>query len=109
MFVKALHDEGANLLVGSDAGIELTQPGISFHEEMEKFVQAGIPEQDVLKIATIKAAEFLGIENEVGTITPRKQANLVLLNANPLENIKNSTTIEGIVLNGEWLPANFFK
>lgn len=109
MFVKALYEEGAGLLLGSDAGINLTQPGLSLHEEMQKFVQAGIPPQDVLKIATIKSAEFLGIEDETGTITPGKRANLVLLNANPLEDIKNTTRIEGIVLNGEWIPLNFFK
>lgn len=107
-FVKALFDEGAGLLLGTDAGIGFTRPGTSLHEELRKFVQAGISPMEALQMATREAGELLQVDDKLGTITPGKKANLVLLHANPVEDITNTTRIEGVFLNGEWIPVNHF-
>ena len=104
--VKALFDEGAGLLIGTDAGIGFTKPGISLHQELQKFASAGISPVNVLQKATREAAKFLEVDNKMGTITRGKRANMVLLKANPLEDITNTTRIEGIILNGAWIPVN---
>ena len=66
--LKALHDGGARLLVGTDAGIDLTAPGISIHQELEEFVLAGLSPYNALRGATTSGAEFLGLTGEIGVL-----------------------------------------
>ena len=106
--LKSLYDERVKLLIGTDSGIQLTSPGISIHNELKKFVQAGIPPSEVLQIATLGGAQFLQIDDQVGTVSVGKQADLLLLNANPLRNIENTTQIESVIVNGALYPTEYF-
>ena len=75
-------------------------PGVALHREFELLVYAGIPPLEVIKIATRNGAEALNIMNEAGTIEIGKQADLVILNSNPAENIKNTRKIDMVLKKG---------
>ncbi len=104
--IKRMHDEGIQLYVGSDGGFPMAVHGFSFHDELESFVDAGIPEFATLKYATVDAAKYLGKE-KTGLVKQGYEADLVLLAGNPLENIAESKNVEGVVLNGRWLSKEF--
>jgi len=77
--------------------------GYSLHEELERFVQIGLTPYEALKTATLNPAIFLKKEKELGSIEKGKIADLVLLDANPLENISNTKKINAVILNGKLL------
>jgi imidazolonepropionase-like amidohydrolase len=89
-FVRHLHRAGVRLTVGTDANNPWTPPGISFHRELELLVKAGIPVPDVLEMATLRGAQSVGLDGEIGTVEPGKRADLVLLGADPLVDIRNT-------------------
>jgi len=99
-FVKLLHDSGVTLTAGTDANNPWIVPGDSFHKELELLVVAGISEQEVITIATKNGAELLGIQDRIGTISPNKQADLVLLQRNPYEDITSTREIIWVMQNG---------
>lgn len=101
--VEALHDAGARLLVGTDTPNPFVVPGASVHEEMELLVEAGLSPAEALIAATRAPAEYLG-RADLGTIAPGNQADLVLLRENPLEDIRATREIVGVVLDGRWIP-----
>lgn len=76
--------------------------GYSVHEEMELWQKAGLPPAAILRSATIVPAEFVGLDNRLGTITERKTASLMLVRANPLEDIRNASQIESVFLRGRY-------
>jgi imidazolonepropionase-like amidohydrolase len=80
---KALFDDGARLLIGTDTPNPFVVPGFALHEELQNFVNAGLTPYQTLKIATADAAEFLGKSNEFGTVAVGKRADLLLLDLNP--------------------------
>ncbi|WP_411820045.1 amidohydrolase family protein [Hyphococcus formosus] len=92
-FVRKLHEGGVQLIAGTDA-----LPGFAFHRELELYAQSGIPNADILKIATIDAARVIGQEDAVGSITVGKRADMVLLNSNPLDDISAVRDIEFIIM-----------
>ena len=98
-----LHRGGIPLLVGSDSLDPFVFPGDSLHRELAKFVQAGFTPMEAIQAATRGAAQFLGREKEFGTVEPGKTADLVLLDANPLENIANTRKILAVIRNGNYL------
>ncbi|MEO8575164.1 MAG: amidohydrolase family protein [Gemmatimonadales bacterium] len=99
----ALHTRGARLLVGTDAGIDVTAAGSSIHDELELFVRAGIPAFDALLGATRTAAEYLGQSSAIGTIAVGKEADLILVRGNPLQDIRSTREIEAVIVNGTLL------
>ncbi len=74
--------------------------GSSLHWELEHFAEAGLPPLEVLRIATQEAAAAVGADDDLGTIEPGKLADLVLLDANPLEDIRNTQTIWRVIKGG---------
>lgn len=100
--VKEMFDRGVRLLTGTDTPVQFIYPGLGLHEELEFLVQCGIPELDVLKMATVNAAQCLGTEKDSGTIEIGKIADLLILDANPLEDIHNTTRIAGVMKTGDW-------
>lgn len=100
-FVKRLHQEGVPLTIGSDLGNPWVIPGLSVHQEMQLFADAGIPNKDILRMATLNAAEHLNIADKHGSIEPGKIANLVFLERNPLNDISNTQSISQVFLSGE--------
>ena len=95
--VRAAHLRGVKLLTGTDAS---SFPGSALHWELEYFVQAGIPPLDVLRIATQGGAAAVGAEDHLGTLEIDKLADIVLLDANPLDDIKNTQAIWRVIKGG---------
>ncbi|MGB0035616.1 MAG: amidohydrolase family protein [Candidatus Acidiferrales bacterium] len=101
--VKRLHQAGVPLLAGTDtpAGVDVI-PGFSLHHELERFVAAGLTPLEALQTATINPAKFLGKTADFGTVESGKIADLVLLDANPLDDIRNTQKISAVVANGRY-------
>ena len=83
-------------------GTDYIVAGITVHDELEQLVLAGLTPLDALRAATIFPAEYFGLQDDYGQIKRGMNADLVLLNENPLENIKNSSTIESVIFNGNY-------
>ncbi len=99
-----------NILAGTDAGgIRDVFPGFSLHDELELLVQAGFTPVEAIQAATINPAKFLGLEKSLGTIEKGKLADLVLLEANPLENISNTKKIFAVIVNGRYLSNEMLQ
>jgi imidazolonepropionase-like amidohydrolase len=98
---KMLYDNGVTILSGTDIPNFDLVPGASLHHELEILVEAGIPPLEVIKIATRNGAQALGIEEDVGTIEPGKQADMIVLSENPLDDISNTKKIEAVINNGQ--------
>ena len=100
--VRALHAAGAGLLAGTDAFKPNVVPGFALHEELNYFVQAGLTPYEALRAATRDPARFLGRENEFGTIKIGRRADLILLSANPFDDINNLAKRVGVMVRGKW-------
>ena len=103
--VAAMRRAGLKLMAGTDANGPFPSliPGISLHEELRLFVEAGYTPAEALRAATLAPAQFLGREKDFGTIAPGKVADLVLLDADPLADIRNTQKIQAVMLNGRLL------
>lgn len=98
--IQRLHRAGARFLAGTDTGVPDIFPGFSLHDELALFTRAGLTPLEALQTATINPARFLGLEKELGSIEAGKVADLILLDANPLMDIANTTKINAVVANG---------
>lgn len=101
--VNAIFNAGGRILAGSDAPEWFLGYGFTLHRELESLVAAGLTPWQALAAATRNPAEFLHALSEWGTIEPGKRADLVLLSANPLDDIRNTTRIEAVSVGGRWL------
>lgn len=101
--VREFQSAGVRLLIGTDAVNTGVVPGFSTHDEMAALVAAGLTPFQALRAATANAAEFLTVEGQHGTVAPGQRADLLLLDASPLENIANTRRIAGVALRGRWL------
>ena len=108
--IKAAHDAGVPLITGTDEGI----PGFSVYREMELFVKAGFTPMEALRAATSVGAQAMRVDKDVGTIEKGKRADLLVLDANPLENISNIRTVRFVMKDGRmfesaalWTAAGF--
>ncbi len=99
-FVKMLHNEGILITAGTDANNPWIVPGDSFHKELILLKDCGLSPAEVLKIATLNGAKLLGIDHRTGTIEKGKEADLILLNTNPLDNLGNIRDIHAVLSNG---------
>jgi imidazolonepropionase-like amidohydrolase len=101
--VNAMHRAGIPFLAGTDTppGVYIF-PGFSLHEELQRFVAAGFTPMEALQTATLNPAKFLGMEDQLGTIEKGKFADLVLLDANPLDDIRNAQKIAAVIVNGRY-------
>jgi len=101
--ILALHRAGAGLLLGSDAPQVFNVPGYSLHHELGYLVAAGLTPFEALQTGTTAAAEFLG--TNTGVVAVGREADLILLDADPLGNINNSKRIHGVMLRGTWYSS----
>jgi len=99
--VGRMHRAGVRILAGTDMPW-LVVPGFSLHDELILLVKAGLSPAEALRSATLDTAEFLGLQSSVGTVETGKLADLVLLDANPLEDIHNTQRISGVFLQGRY-------
>jgi len=102
-FTKALHDKGAKLMAGTDALIPTNIPGFSLHDELMELVDVGLNPYEALKASTTYPMEYLGELDNAGTLEIGKRAELVLLEANPLEDITNLRKIIGVMSKEKWM------
>jgi hypothetical protein len=104
-FVESLHDAGVPFLLGSDAPQVWNVPGFSAHRELAALVAAGLTPYQALRTGTANVAHFLNEDGRSGVVRPGARADLLLLDANPLEDVSNSMRIHGVVVNGRWIGA----
>jgi imidazolonepropionase-like amidohydrolase len=100
--IKAIFEAGGKIMVGSDTPEFLWLYGFTEHREMKALADAGLPNWAVLAAATRNAHEYLGSITDTGTIEKGKTADLVLLDANPLDDISNTEKRAGVMLKGKW-------
>ena len=107
MLIKALHDAGAGLLLGSDAPQVFNVPGFSIHHELQFLVESGLTPFAAIATGTTAVAEFLG--TNTGTIEVGREADLVLLDSNPLLDISNTRRVHGVMIRGVWYASSDLK
>jgi imidazolonepropionase-like amidohydrolase len=102
--VRQLHAANVPFLAGTDtpAGVDVI-PGISLHLELQRFVAAGFTPLEALQTATVNPAKFYNRTGEMGTIEAGKLADLVILEANPLEQVANTRKIAGVIADGRYI------
>lgn len=100
--VAAFAKEGVPIVAGTDALVPGVVPGFSLHDELEALAKAGLSNRQVLESATRLPAEWLGTIDDRGVVAAGKRADLVLLEANPLQDIKNTRRIAGVIVGGRF-------
>lgn len=99
----AMHAAGVPILAGTDLHNPYIYPGFSLHDELELLVESGLPPLAALRAATLNPALYFGATDSLGTVAPGKLADLVLLDADPLADIRNTRKIQAVVLDGRLL------
>ena len=103
--IKELYDAGVPVLLGTDSPQVFSVPGFSIHHEMQVMIDSGLTPYQVLHSGTKAVADFYGAD-DFGTLTEGQRADLVLLNANPLDDIGNFADNAGVIVNGRWIPRH---
>jgi Amidohydrolase family len=102
----AAHKAGVKVMLGTDSGDSYVFPGYAVHDELQELVTAGLTPAEALKTATWNGVEFFGQTAELGSIEKGKLADLILLEANPLTDIRNTRKIAAVILNGQYLDRS---
>jgi imidazolonepropionase-like amidohydrolase len=108
-FLRRFNKAGGLILAGTDSGGSANVPGASLHKEIEQFVDAGLTPMQALVTATRLPAEFFHVDDKVGTIRPGRFADVLILDANPLSDIHNTTKIRTIIKGGEVLDGRYHR
>jgi hypothetical protein len=101
--IRAMHTQGVPILLGSDAPQVFNVPGDSALEELRIYVEIGLTPAEALSTATVNAARFFGAGDRFGQVREGLEADLLLLDANPLEDVRALRKLAGVVLRGRWL------
>ena len=104
--VRQAHESGVKILTGTDTFDTYVFPGFSTHDELVRLVSAGLSPSDALRTATIDAAIFSGVQDKFGSIAIGKTADMILLDANPLLDMRNTRQIEGLFFNGQFFDRS---
>jgi hypothetical protein len=100
--VGKIHKAGIGIMAGTDTPIGFLTPGLSLHEELNVLVASGLSPLEALQTATINPAKYFNMENELGTIKENNWADLLILDANPLDDINNTKSINGVIKQGKY-------
>jgi len=101
--ILQLKNAGAGLLLGSDSPQIFNVPGFALHRELEYLVDAGLTPFEALQTGTVNPSVFFGLESSFGTVQTGLEADLIMVNENPLEDIGNTHRIHGVMVRGHWL------
>lgn len=104
--VGKVHQAKIDIMAGTDCPIFFLTPGRSLHQELAVLVQAGLSPLDAIKTATLNPARYFGLEDELGSIQENMWADLVILDANPLEDINNTQRINAVMKQGKYYDRN---
>lgn len=104
--VRELNRAGVPLMAGTDLSVPGVIPGFSLHDELAIWHDAGIPAADVLRSATLVPAQFMGLGDRLGGLSEGKTASMVLLRANPLDDVRNAREIEAVFLRGRYFDRD---
>ena len=104
--LKALHAGGVRVLLGSDAPQQFNVPGFSIHREMQRMADAGMSTYEIVKSGTANVGEYFKPKDQFGTIAVGQRADLIIVDANPLENVGNMEKRSGVMLRGRWMPQS---
>ena len=102
--VRRLHEAGAGLLLGTDMTGSYMVPGFTIHEELQRFVDSGLIPYEAIKTGTYNAAKFMKKLDQFGTVEKGKEADLILIRGNPLEDVANIKNPLGVMAKGRWYP-----
>jgi imidazolonepropionase-like amidohydrolase len=104
VLLQALSEGGARIIFGTDAPQVFSVPGYSIHREWPLMAEAGMSNAAILRSATRAVGEYLAATDSFGTVAPGQRADLLLLEANPLEDLRHLTRRAGVMVRGQWLP-----
>jgi imidazolonepropionase-like amidohydrolase len=107
--VRALRDAGAGLIAGTDMGNPFVLAGFALHEELAFLVAAGLTPFEALRASTADAARCMGAEKDWGTVAVGRRADLLLLTASPLDDVRNAAQRAGVVVHGRWFSEEDLK
>lgn len=99
--MELLIEEGVSIMAGTDSDNPYAFPGFSLHDEIALYVELGMTPTEALRSATVMPAKFLHLDDSTGTIEPGKFADLVILDGNPLDDIRNTSKIYCVIANGK--------
>lgn len=102
--LNALNRGGVKILMGTDAPQQFSVPGFSLHRELERMAAAGMTPYEILKSGTKNVGDYFAASDAFGTIKPGKRADLLLVEADPLRDVRNVSRIAGVMVRGRWLP-----
>lgn len=104
--MTALYKGGVGILLGSDAPQQFNVPGFSIHPEMKRMQDAGMTAFDVIKSGTANVGEYYAAKDRFGTVATGQRADLILVDANPLQDLANIEKRSGVMVRGRWLPQS---
>jgi len=102
--MTALYKGGVGILLGSDAPQQFNVPGFSIYPEMKRMGDAGMTTYDVLRSGTSSVGQYYKQKDAFGTIAAGQRADLILVDANPLQDVANAEKRSGVMVRGRWLP-----
>jgi imidazolonepropionase-like amidohydrolase len=102
-FTKVFHDKGGQLMTGTDSLLPRLVPGFALHQELQELVDVGLTPYEALRTSTTVPYEYLGESKESGTIEVGKRTDLILVDANPLDDISAASRIAGVMMRGRWI------
>jgi imidazolonepropionase-like amidohydrolase len=104
--LTALHEGGANIAIGTDSPQIFSVPGFAMYHEMALYTEVGMTPYEVLEIGTRRPAEYFDVTDEFGTVAVGRRADLLLLSANPTDDISHIRNRVGVMVNGRWILSD---
>lgn len=103
--LRALHEGGVGILMGTDAPQQFSVPGFALHREFARMADAGMSPYEILRSGTANVGRYFGEWDDFGTVATGKRADLVLLDSNPLDDWRSLSAIAGVMTRGRWISA----
>jgi imidazolonepropionase-like amidohydrolase len=104
--LRALHEGGVAILMGTDAPQQFSVPGFALHREFPRMAAAGMSPWDILVSGTRNVGLYFANEDQFGMVAPKHRADLILVDADPLEDSANLQKLAGVMVRGRWIPKS---